>query len=196
MDCRKWVFEIVECAREGSTPGLGLREHLDVCPACAERWEDQDRLSEALRAAKLIAVQRCPTPRRAEILREFDRMHPRVAHRWPQWAMAAAAMLVLTLGLGRVLWNGSHAGTPPAQNTAAVESSNEEDSNGFVAVPYAPPLAVGEMVSVVRTELEPTALARLGIMVDASDGNEIPAEVEVGEDGLPRAVRLIGAEEF
>lgn len=110
--------------------------------------------------------------------------------------MAAAAMLVLTLGLGRVLWNGSHAGTPPAQNTAAVESSNEEDSNGFVAVPYAPPLAVGEMVSVVRTELEPTALARLGIMVDASDGNEIPAEVEVGEDGLPRAVRLIGAEEF
>jgi hypothetical protein len=148
-----------------------------------------------LQAAKAVATQPRPAARRDEILREFERMHPRVSQRWPRWALAAAAMLMLTFGLGRVLWNGSHPGTP--RTTAAVESSNDADeNNGFVPVPYAPPLAANEMVSVVRTELEPTALARLGILVDASYGNEIPAEVEVGEDGLPRAVRVIETAEF
>jgi hypothetical protein len=194
MDCGEWVFEIVERAREGSTPGLGLREHLNACPGCSVRWEDQSRLREALQAAKAVASQPRPAARRDEILREFERMHPRVSHRWPRWALAAAAMLVLTFGLGRVLWNGAHPGTPPTPNIASFDDADE--NNGFVAVPYAPPLAANEMVSVVRTELEPTALARLGILVDASYGNEIPAEVEVGEDGLPRAVRVIETAEF
>lgn len=197
MTCSKWVFEIVERAREGSAPGLGLWEHLNACPGCSERWEDQNRLRAALQAAKIEASQQRPAARRDEILREFERMHPRISHRWPRWALAAAAMLVLTFGLGRVLWNGAHPAAAPTPISATLDNSNEaEDNNGFVAVPYAPPLAANEMVSVVRTELEPTALARLGILVDASYGNDIPAEVEVGEDGLPRAVRVIETAEF
>jgi len=151
----------------------------------------------ALQAAKTAASQHRPAARRDEILREFERMHPRVSQRWARWALAAAAMLALTFGLGRVLWNGSHPAASPTPITAALDNSNDaEDNSGFVAVPYAPPLAANEMVSVVRTELEPTALARLGILVDASYGNDIPAEIVVGEDGLPRAVRVIETSEF
>ena len=70
------------------------------------------------------------------------------------------------------------------------------DSSEFIAVAYAPPLAAGEFVSVLRTELQPAALARMGIDVDTSYTNAIPADVVVGEDGFPRAVRVVSEVEF
>ena len=61
--------------------------------------------------------------------------------------------------------------------------------------PNAPPVA-RVRVRVVRTELQATALARMGIDVDADVQTEIPADVMVGEDGFPRAVRLVEAMDF
>lgn len=114
--------------------------------------------------------------------------------------MAAAAILLLAIGLVELRRSGiPRTGNIP-QSTIAPEIAEIEglpaDSSGFVAVPYAPPLATGEFVSVVRTELQPTALARMGIYVDAGYAADIPADVVVGEDGLPRAVRLVEAIEF
>jgi hypothetical protein len=51
-------------------------------------------------------------------------------------------------------------------------------------------------VQVVRTELRPTALARMGIYVDAIDADAIPADVMLGEDGFPRGVRVLEAVDF
>ncbi len=71
----------------------------------------------------------------------------------------------------------------------------EPDNGEFVAVPYAPPLAAGELVSVVRTELQAPALARMGFDMDAAGlaryAGAVPADVVMGDDGLPRAVRVI-----
>ena len=69
-------------------------------------------------------------------------------------------------------------------------------NNDFVEVPYAPPLATGEFVRIVRTELRTTALARMGIYVDAAGADEIPADVLLGEDGFPRGVRVLDALDF
>jgi len=69
-------------------------------------------------------------------------------------------------------------------------------NDDFVAVPYVPPLATGEFVRVVRTELRPTALARLGIYVDTTDADELSADVLLGEDGFPRGVRVLEAGDF
>jgi hypothetical protein len=66
-------------------------------------------------------------------------------------------------------------------------------SDDFIAVPYAPPLAQGEIVRVVHTDLYPQALASLGIGVDALSSGDTPADVVVGEDGIPRAVRITEA---
>jgi hypothetical protein len=66
-------------------------------------------------------------------------------------------------------------------------------SDDFVAVPYAPPLAQGEIVRVVHTDLYPEALASLGIGLDPSSAGDTPADVVVGEDGIPRAVRITEA---
>jgi hypothetical protein len=84
----------------------------------------------------------------------------------------------------------------PNEFAASTNVEKLSEDNDFVAVPYTPPLATGEFVRVVRMELHPIALARMGIYVNAADANDIPAEVVVGEDGLPRAVRVFGDKQF
>ncbi|MEP6714678.1 MAG: hypothetical protein ABJC09_03835, partial [Terriglobia bacterium] len=66
----------------------------------------------------------------------------------------------------------------------------ETQEDGFIAVPYVPPLAAGELVRVVHAELYPSALASLGVNVDPSWTTGIAADLLMGEDGFPRAVRL------
>lgn len=193
-NCRKWTVEIVERARSGSEPGADLLQHLRECSRCSERREDEQRLAGQFRVLRDAARLRRPGgARRSRILDEFDAAHRRTVRPLLKWAMAAAAVLLLAVGSFE-MWR-THRIPAAPQSTTAEESAEIEDlpvdGSGFVAVPYAPQLAAGEFVSVVRTELQPTALARMGFDVDASYATEIPADVVVGEDGLPRAVRLI-----
>jgi len=46
---------------------------------------------------------------------------------------------------------------------------------------------------VVHTDLYPEALASLGIGLDPSSAGDTPADVVVGEHGIPRAVRITEA---
>jgi hypothetical protein len=204
VNCREWISGIVECARSGSQPAAPLASHLKSCSKCAGRWEDEQRLSSQLRLARDAAAgHRSSQARREEIMRRFAPA-PRPSFRpsW-KWVLGAAAVLLLSIALGYQWRNGRHAnGTGLAngvQQTAVGSAEFEElagDNGEFVAVAYAPPLAAGEFVSVVRTELQPTALARMGIYVDAAYANAIPADVLVGEDGFPRAVRVVSEVEF
>jgi predicted anti-sigma-YlaC factor YlaD len=197
MNCREWISEIVECARGGSQPDAQLESHLKACPKCAARWEDEQRLSAQLRLARDAAAgRRSSEARREEIMRRFALVPRRSSHPSWKWVLGAAAVLLLATVLGYVLRNGGHAKpTVLGIQQVAVGSYGFEESTGdaneFVAVAYAPPLAAGEFVSVLRTELQPTALARMGIYVDAAYTNTIPADVLVGEDGFPRAVRVV-----
>jgi hypothetical protein len=130
-----------------------------------------------------------------------------------------AAVLVLAVALGQV-WRSGLRSTGPAKNpvpdisqesanwaaeSAVVSAPGNMGASGpdkliasddFIEVPYAPPLATGEFVRVVRTQLRPTALARLGVYVDAAETDEIPADVLLGEDGSPRGVRLSEVVDF
>jgi hypothetical protein len=60
----------------------------------------------------------------------------------------------------------------------------------FTPVPYALPLAPGEFVRVVDTELSPADLLRLGLPVENPAEVSVPAELLVSEVGETRAVRL------
>jgi len=146
-------------------------------------------------------VRRPAEARRNWILSEFEAAQLRSIRPALKWAIAAAtAILLLAIGFVELRRSGIQRTLNAPQSIIAQESPEIEglpiDSAGFIAVPYAPPLATGEFVSVVRTELQPTALARMGIYVDAGYTADIPADVVVGEDGLPRAVRLVEAMEF
>jgi len=137
-------------------------------------------------------------------MRDFARIHRRpAAQRWV-WTLAAAAALLLAVFIGH------EAGkrTRKAVSPAAVRSHDESvlyeasldasalSSDDFIAVPYTPPLAPGEMVRVVHADLYPEALASMGVEVDPSWAGNLPADVVVGEDGLPRAVRIAENSQF
>jgi hypothetical protein len=202
MNCREWIIGMVECARGGSQPGATLQSHLKSCSKCAERWDDEIRLSVQLRTARDAAAgRRSPETRREEMMRRFAAAPRRGFLPAWKWVLAAAAVLLLSVALGYPWRSGRHVdGTVPGSNQVAFGSADFEelagDSNEFVPVAYTPPLAAGEFVSVLRTELQPTALARMGIYVDAAYTNAIPADVLVGEDGFPRAVRVVSEVEF
>jgi hypothetical protein len=164
--------------------------------------------------------------RRHEIMREFALEHQRAPRLSLRWAFSIAAILLLAVALGQVWRNShrptgsantqalsvaQNSGASSPENSAvpaqqAILAQNEfseaadfeklpEDSD-FVAVPFAPPLATGEFVRVVRTELRPIALARMGFYVSAAAASEITADVVFGEDGFPRAVRVLEEMEF
>ena len=183
----------MECARAGMTPGIQLQEHLRQCARCAQRWEDEHGLSSQFRALRGTAFRRQSETRREQVMQEFDLAHQSVIPASVKWLLSAAAVLLLTVAIG----NGWRISRRPAAIEATSETVEDlADDNGFVAIPYAPPLATGEFVRIVQTELQPIALAHMGIYVDAADSSAIPAEVLLGEDGFPRAVRVVDEVQF
>lgn len=90
---------------------------------------------------------------------------------------------------------------PPKQPKQAAHF-NWADGDGFLAIPYAEPLAPSEQIDVYRVELPRATLAHYGLsslampalLSPARAGNAeapVPAEVAVGSDGVVRAIRFL-----
>jgi hypothetical protein len=165
-----------------------------------------------LRAIRLRVADRTPSlESRQRVMRAFERRRSVIRSavvarsRWQSnwvWGLAAAAMLLITVGA--VVPLRSHfrpSAQPVAANTAnatepvsfyaASTDAGDLTNEDFVAVPYAPPLASGELVRIVHTDLDPQALATLGFDPDPAWTDDLPADVVVGEDGYPRAVKIL-----
>jgi hypothetical protein len=208
MTCSGWTVELVECARHQTEPNRKLRAHLALCADCSERWDREQRLTAQFRAMRMRAALRSPNSRCESLMQDFSRMHRRPAVQTWAWALCAAAAVLLAVFLGQAFL-GSTAGKrtskplPPAvrihDESALYETSADASalsSDDFIAVPYTPPLAPGEMVRVVHADLYPEALASMGVEVDPSWAGDLPTDVVVGEDGLPRAVRITENAQF
>ncbi|MDE3197951.1 MAG: hypothetical protein KGN84_16505 [Acidobacteriota bacterium] len=196
MDCERNTQALIETARSGSELSSGLKSHVRGCEACAERWHGENELSAALRPLRAGAAgMRSPALLRQTLLNEFDaRKVKTMTPRW-YWGAAIAAGLLLAVAvvpaaLSRL--DPAPRNTTPAYDFGAFETEAEAD--GFIAVPYAPPLADGEMMRMVHTELNPAALASLGVSVDPLWTAQLPADLLLGEDGMPRAVRVADVE--
>jgi len=208
MTCTEWTAELVECARrEGRErqPGRELRAHLAACAHCRERWDAELMLNAHFRTVRRSAAAQeslrgdAQAERRENLLRDFRRIHrPRAMPSWTV-GLAAAAAIVLAVLLGYMAGRPARKPAHPVRTQSAVlyqyretlsMDASELSADDFIAVPYTPPLAPGEMVRVVHADLYPDALASMGVDVDPSWGDRLPADVVVGEDGLPRAVRI------
>jgi hypothetical protein len=65
-------------------------------------------------------------------------------------------------------------------------------ASDFVPVTFAEGISPEDPGMIVRVQLTRASLAELGYpLADAPDEDLIPADVLVGEDGWPRAVRLV-----
>jgi hypothetical protein len=194
---------MMEYANTGRETGAEFQRHVRACARCNERWEDERFLTSQFRSIREAAASLRPSEGgRVEIMQEFARSHRRTFAPLFKWIMSAAAVLLLVIVLGS-LWRtrsgAQRSGGAAEASTASTESPallSVFGEDEFVAVPYAPPLAAGEFVTVVRMELRPTALARMGMDVDVTAANDIPADVVVGQDGSPRAVRVLDEGQF
>ena len=217
MTCTKQMAELVECARRRAEPGRNLRAHLAGCSRCAERWESERRLTDEMSTMRrwVATALMAEDTQREVLMRDFAsltqarrdvaaRERKNAARAWT-FALAIAAAVVVFVAGGYVA---ARRMVPPAARPVPVhevwntqniyyetnyESSTDASAltgDDFMAVPYTPPLAQGELVRVVHADLYPEALASMGIDVDPAETNEIPADVVVGEDGIPRAVRI------
>jgi hypothetical protein len=217
MHCEEIADRLVESARREVEPGRVPRAHMQTCSACRDRWEAEENLTVHVKAIRLSAWdQRSSAASREMLMQRFARRNrPAATPRW-YWALAAAAALVISvfavpdverrLGLSGVpaaqpgeLARGVPQGvaqydaTTDATPEVPADPQTDAEAEGFIAVPFVPPLATGEMVRVEHTELNPAALASLGVNVDPAWNTQLPADVLVGEDGMPRAVRVSDA---
>jgi hypothetical protein len=211
MTCER-TADLVEYARAGAGLDLELRAHLAACADCRERWDAELQLTAQLgiiraRTAALGSPDRLARRKsRESLLQDFSRIHRHKAVPSWVWALAAAAALLLAVFLGHAagkrtrpvvrserpsVYEASLSNLSNLSNDASALSSDD-----FIAVPYTPPLAPGEMVRVMHADLYPEQLASMGVEVDPSWAGELPADVVVGEDGLPRAVRITDNSQF
>jgi hypothetical protein len=202
--------KISDCARRRVEPEAAIEAHIETCGSCREVWESERNLTAYLRTIRIAASgRRSSSANREALMRQFAEKHRAAANtRW-LWSLAAAAAVLLAViliqGAERRSRLGFSAARLAAQNLSAqAEAPSDADAQedaggdaqsdaqyeGFIPVPYVPPLAAGELVSVVHTELYPLELARLGVSVDPAWATELPADLLVGEDGFPRAVRV------
>jgi len=209
MNCNLAGVELVECARGHGLPDSELESHLAVCSSCRERWEAERELTSHLRVMRIASVPASLEWSKAVLLREFDANRRRERQvRW-MWAMSTAAVLVLSVVALRDVWikpvagralsggsalsgiSGTTRAYPvreyPQQTFAPAEEVGEK---GFIALPFALPSVPGETSGIVRTQLDPAALARMGVSVDPGWTGTLQADLWVGEDGLAQAVRL------
>jgi hypothetical protein len=139
---------------------------------------------EAIRSS--IQRRTPPDVIKQSLLWEMDRTSRlRKRNRIVGWSLAAAVALIFCFVALR------HS-SPAIQEQASLR---DPIGDGFQAVPYASPLAEGEFVRVVHTELAPDTLMRLGVYSGTASSDAIPVDLVVGQDNAPVAVRVDEIEE-
>ncbi|HEY4363909.1 MAG TPA: hypothetical protein VGN17_23270 [Bryobacteraceae bacterium] len=160
-----------------------------------------------------------PAHLESTLLREFDRTHRHGRARTFLATITAAAAasailwfvrpqptatLQVSLAQPAAPWSAlSEPQTAPAPVHSApttqpvqTELVKNED-RPFIPIPYVAPLDPYERAEVVRMDLPVSALIAAGMQIDADDaGASVQADVLVGQDGRPRAVRLVSISNF
>ncbi len=201
----------------GESTQVMARLHAQICERCAARLAEARTLAQALsdtaEDAKIWEAPAAMEERLAGAFREHHRNLERARYRerrmrmrWAEWiGLAAAAAVLVTIGAwkfsgGHTMKNGSGNPTvssttnPSASGTAqnALDAAQIADAGDFVPVPYGENLSAEDSGFVVRVSMTRGTLESLGYPVDeANAGEVIQADVLVGEDGSPVAVRLV-----
>ena len=216
MKCEE--FEAIGLERNGlqmSELDEALRQaaaqHAAQCPSCAalqESWQETRLALQMLRET----TREARTPQRVEmrLRQEFGVRHRTAKNRataiFAAWALATAAVLFA----GVSWWNWKVAqtqrGNISAENSVkpkavspVISASNPDDDatliadneNGdFTLLPGSMPQEVDDS-AVVRVGMQRGALSALGLPVNEERvGDWIQVDLMVGQDGLPKAVRL------
>lgn len=219
MNCGEFEKIVHELAREDARETLGeattvmARFHAETCEGCGARLAEARALSLALKDfAEDSAQMGAPVELEERLAGAFREHHgnleqarsrtQRLRWHWAEWTTLAAAAVVLVV-IGAWNFSGGHVSVQPDAAAVNPATNNTVQSNGleeiagdfggdFVPVPYGESMSPDDSGLVVRISMTRGALGSLGYPVDEGQAGEVvQADVLVGEDGLPRAVRLV-----
>jgi hypothetical protein len=167
----------MELARSGGAAGPELSAHLAGCGECARFFDEQAALTAALAR---VAEENARAERAAAIVARVFADCRAQPSRGNLWRPVAAAALAASLAAGVFLGPGP---APPPHAQAA---------EPFVEIPFVAPLAPYERAEIQRMDLPVAALIAAGFEVHVPDpAGTVTADVLVGQDGRPHAIRLI-----
>ena len=146
-----------------------------------------NRYEEAIRRlADELAGAEAPPGIESAVMVEFGRVRRRRRVRY--WAATAAVAASILAAVGIM----EHR---PGTNAAG--NAPPEAEQPFVAIPYVLPPGPYERVEIVRMQVPVAALIAAGLRVETADPSaQAEADVLIGQDGRPRAVRLVSISSF
>jgi hypothetical protein len=145
-----------------------VRRHIAVCPECREDYEEQLRVSEAMRTdgplvfaaepsyQKLLARMQNPEAGREPREEPLELPPARPTHplRQPspavRWLAAAVVLQAFALGVGAWVWHSSSSAAPDAPYRTLTSASPSYDSGPRVRVLFRTDLTVGALQSVLQ----------------------------------------------
>jgi hypothetical protein len=158
--------------------------HVRECSECALMFEQQQQLTQVLRSAASEAHHEIPgVP--ANLLAAFR--ENQVSKRSWTISLIRAAIFAIAL-FGGWMWYRSHhfQASKPA-------SVSHQDDGEFIPLQYAENPV--NSFQVVRVELRSSDLQQLGFPgVPEWENRPVKADIVLGDDGLPHAIRLVTAE--
>jgi len=221
MNCKDFesmVHEMVSGRAADKTKQLEALEHAGQCLWCALRFDEETRLTENLQAlAKALHVQRAPA-RVEEALVEAFRERTRRANRplfgfagkrlWHRlsWGLAFAAIVAVTVII--VLGNrktgapllqhrqpdsGAQAAAKGPAETASLDEWANEGTTDFIPLGTCDDSECLDDAVLVHVALPAEALLDFGLPInnDWVAGESVEAEVVIGGEGVPSAIRFV-----
>jgi anti-sigma factor RsiW len=217
MTCEEFQLAALDLEATGQEGRLQMeaREHLRECAHCAAFQQSWLELRADLRGLG-AENQNEQTPSRVEmrLRQEFRTIHKTLKGRRnaviATWALAAAAVLVATIGW--INWQQQKSASvatikQPAQTINTQTAGNAQkiapggpelgevlvasnDASDFTLLPESMPGFLGD-ATVVHVQMQRGALGALGLTVNEEHaGDWIQVDLLLGDDGQPQAVRL------
>lgn len=184
MSCQLWKPVLFDFARGITSAQTDeALSHASRCTDCALILDQQQQLTELLRsvAEPNQAINRVPE----NLMSTFRANQISKSSRSITWIRAAILVIVM---LGGWMWYRTHHFEVPK-----TISSSHHDDGEFIPLQYAE--NPSNSFQVVRVQLGSSDLQQLGFPATPEwENRSVKADIVVGEDGLPHAIRFVTAE--
>jgi hypothetical protein len=142
-----------------------------------------DDLQDCLRALAKAAPQEAGPVVQQNLLVHFRQR--RTSKRRRIYISAMAASVALAIGLYLAPWR-------PHPAIQRVPTAMDDQTSGFITLPYAQSEVPLEQPVIVRVDIPVSELGMMGVPFSATDASErVRADLLVGQDGVTRAVRFV-----
>lgn len=174
-----------------------VRGHRRVCSECEEKWVRLAGLSQD------VAMIQCPQVAfRPEgtavgsLVARFDhvqRKEARPAFLSASWLVWANTLAAVAVAVTCILWLPSLRGREhAAAHPPAVYDFDQSVPSGYVSLPFADPALPLDDAAVLPVDLTAEDLELMGVdAADAALRDGVHAEILLGLDGWPRAIRIV-----